>query len=496
MANAIPVDNAAPIDGMLTAGGSLIIDGHNRCATCETGENGDYCGLDATDHTNSNEDETVWFYFTTPSKPGVITVNVADDPAVTSEVTKPNFRLYYNNGTSPTYRIPNAPSSKLIQEGSSADNLLNNASVSNSFTCLLPNTKYWIQIDGNDIATDQGSFIVTVTDDGSGNPGPSNDLICNAEDLSIPTGVLGRTNKCAWEEASEPNTSDNMGGSGDDVESNNYDETVWFTFTVPAAADVTMTLEPTSGINGGINYVLYEKTGTSNISCSGSPADIPSWSQLNEIASGTGLVLNTIGTTDRVTETWPCLDPAKRYYLQVDGNDLIGSNDVGNFNIELTSAVHAVPVNDNICGIGATVANGNMGTFVGTATQTATAQDNRCATQEVGEPNINGPFNDITDASYDHTLWYKFTASSTDGTYNVSVTNSGGDPINASIVVYRQNTNVCSGATPTFGNMSEIKASPAVNSVTNDESLTLECWEIEEGVILLWPPQLNKICQF
>jgi hypothetical protein len=346
---------------------------------------------------------------------------------------------------------------------------------------LLPNTKYWIQIDGNDISTDQGSFIVTVTDDGSGNPGPSNDLICNSENLSIPTGVLGRTNKCAWEEVSEPNTSDNMGGSGDDVESNDYDETVWFTFTVPASADVNMILEPTSGINGGLNYHLYEKAGTTNISCSGSPADIPNWSQLKEIASATGLVLNTIGTTDQITTTWPCLDPAKRYYLQVDGNDLLASNDVGDFNIQLTSTVHANQVNDNICGIGGTVATGNMGTFVGTATQTATAQDNRCATQEIGEPNINGPFDDITSSNYDHTLWYKFVASSTDGTYNINVTNSGGDPINASIVVYRQNTTVCSGVTPTFGNLSEIKASPLVNSATNDESLTLDCWEIEEG---------------
>lgn len=176
-----------------------------------------------------------------------------------------------------------------------------------------------------------------------------------------------------------------------------------------------------------------------------------------------------------------CLDPTKRYYIQVDGNDLIGSNDVGNFNIQLTSAVHAVPVNDNICGIGATVANGNMGTFTTTATQTANSQDNRCATQEIGEPNINGPFNDITDISYDHTLWYKFTASSTDGTYSVSVTNNGADPINASIVVYRQDATVCSGGSTNFGGLTEIKASPAVNSVTNDETLNLECWEIEEG---------------
>ena len=480
LSNALPVDNAAPIDGFLTAGGSLTVNGQNRCATCENGEIGDYCGNNTTDHTAAfgAEDETVWFYFTTPAKPGTISVRVEDDPSI-SGTFSPNFRLYYNNGTSPTYRVTNAPTASIIQEGSSYTGA---SSVTGTFTCLLPNQRYYIQVDGNDnvpFTSDQADFIVTVTDDGSGNPGPSNDLICNTENLAIPTGLLSRTNRCAWEETDEPNTSDNLGDSGDDVTSNNYDETVWFSFTVPSSQDVTMVLEPTSGINGGINYVLYEKTGTSNISCTGSPADIPNWSQLREIASGTGLVLNTIGTTDQISETWPCLDPAKRYYIQVDGNDLIGSNDIGNFNIQLTSAVHANQVNDDICGIGASPATGNMGTFTVSATQTATLQDNRCATQQSGEPNIDGPFNDITDPSYDHTLWYRFVSSNTDGSYTVSVTNVGGDAINASIVVYRQDVTICPSTN--FSGLTEIKASPFTGSVSSDESLTLECWEIEES---------------
>ncbi|HRG35322.1 MAG TPA: T9SS type A sorting domain-containing protein [Chitinophagales bacterium] len=480
LVNALPVDNVAPLDGQLTVGGTLSVNGHNRCATCENGEIGDYCGNNTTDHTAllNAEDETVWYYFTTPNKPGNINIRVEDDPGIAGTFS-PNFRLYYNNGASPLYRTTTAPTASIVQEGSSYSGI---SSTNGNFLCLLPNQRYYIQVDGNDnmpATLDQADFIVTVTDDGSGNPGPSNDLICNAENLTMPTGILGRTNRCAWEETDEPNTSDNMGDSGDDVTSNNYDETVWFTFTVPSSQDVTMILEPTSGIAGGINYILYEKTGTANISCSGSPADIPNWSQLREIASATGLVLNTIGTSDQVTATWTCLDPAKRYYIQVDGNDLLGSNDVGNFNIQLSSAVHANQVNDDICGIGATVTTGNFGTFTVSATQTATTQDNRCATQEVGEPNINGPFNDITDPGYDHTLWYKFTASNTDGTYTVSVNNVGGDAINASIVVYRQDAAVCPATN--FSNITEVKASPATGSVTSDESLTLECWEIEEG---------------
>jgi hypothetical protein len=491
IANAIPADNAAPIDGLLPAGGTLNVSGHNRCATCEAGENGDFCGTNTTDHTAAfnAEDETVWYYFTTPATPGTISITVADDPAV-SGTFSPNFTLYYNNGSFPLFRVTNGIGNQLIQEGPTRTAVTN--TVTGSYTCLLPNTRYFLQIDGNDnvpFTDDQNSFTVTITDDGSGTPGPTTptnyDLICSANVLTIPangtTGVLPRTNRCAWEEAGEPNTSNNMGGTGDDVTSNDYDETVWFTFVPPADGDITMVLEPTSGITGGINYVVYQMPNTSLISCSGTPADIPNWSQLTEIASGTGLALNTIGTTDQVTETWPCLLAGRRYYIQVDGNDWPATSDVGNFNIQLTHASKSTPVNDNICGIGATPATGNMGTFTTSATVTATLQDNRCATQEVGEPGVNGPYNDITSNDYDHTLWYRFVASNTDGTYTVSITNVGGDEINGYVGVYRQDATVCSGAVPTFGNLSLIKESPVVNAVTNNESLTLECWEIEEG---------------
>ncbi|MEZ5053763.1 MAG: hypothetical protein R2807_03180 [Chitinophagales bacterium] len=489
LANAIPADDVAPIDGLLPAGGSLTVAGHNRCATCENGENGDYCGNSTTDHTAAlgAEDETVWYYFTTPATPGTITISVVDDPAV-SGIFSPNFTLYYNNGSFPLFRTTTGISNQLIQEGGTRTAVAN--SISGSYTCLLPNTRYYLQIDGNDnvpFTDDQNNFLVTITDDGSGTPGPTTptnyDLICSADVLTVPsngtTGSLTRTNRCAWEEAGEPNTSNNMNNTGDDVTSNDYDETVWFTFIPPTDGDITMSLEPTSGITGGVNYVLYQMPTTAAISCSGSPADIPNWSQLTEIARGTGLALNTVGTTDRITETWPCLSSSRRYYIQVDGNDWPATADVGNFNIQLTHVSKTTPVNDDICGIGATAANGNLGTFTVSNTVSATNQDNRCATQEVNEPNINGPMNDITDASYDHTLWYRFTASNTDGTYNVSVTNVGGDAINASIVVYRQDAAICPGTN--FANLVEVKASPTTGSVTNNETLTLECWEIEEG---------------
>lgn len=38
-----------------------------------------------------------------------------------------------------------------------------------------------------------------------------------------------------------------------------------------------------------------------------------------------------------------------------------------------------------------------------------------------------------------------------------------------------------SGATPTFGSLTLVSETPVVNSATNNETLNLECWEIEEG---------------
>src|SRR4051812_47331706 len=56
--------NAAPVQsGNLAAGGTLTVNGYNKCATCENNEPGgmDYCGTNTTAHTAllNAEDETV-----------------------------------------------------------------------------------------------------------------------------------------------------------------------------------------------------------------------------------------------------------------------------------------------------------------------------------------------------------------------------------------------------------------------------------------------------
>ncbi|MCB0514406.1 MAG: hypothetical protein KDC60_08255, partial [Bacteroidetes bacterium] len=360
-----------------------------------------------------------------------------------------------------------------------------------TYTCLLPNTKYYIEVDGNDnvpFTLDQSYFVVTISDDNSGNPGPSNDLICSAENLSTNmASAVNRTNNCSWEETGEPNTSGNMGGTGDDVTSNGYDETVWFTFVPTASQSVRMQLDVTSGMWGGINYRLYEMPSTATITCTGSPANVPTWSQLKEIANGSSTLL--VG--NEIDETWPCLSPTKRYYIQIDGNNMIGVDDIGDFDIQLTNSNQTTPLNDDICGIGATPGSfpststsGNFGTIGNvSSTKAFNNQNNTCATQQVNEPETNGPLDDITNPSYDHTLWYKFVASNTDGTYNISITNNGGsDAINGYIGLFRQNDDgnpVCPSTS--WNAMSKVKETSSAK-VANDVTLNLECWEIEEGM--------------
>jgi hypothetical protein len=458
LANALPIQS-----GNLPVGGSLTTNNHNRCATCENNEQGglDNCGTNSTAHTAllNAEDETVWFYFITPNKPGVTTVTVADDPGV-SGTFSPNFRIYYNNGAPATHRITGAPSARLIQEGGSSSGT---TSTSNSYTCLLPNTIYWVQIDGNDfipLTTDQGAFILTVSDDGSGNPGPGNDLICNATGISIPVNssiLTNGTNRCSWEEVNEPNTSNNQGGSGDDVTSDGYDETVWYSFIPPSDGTVTL-----NNLSVGYNYVLYERSSTSAIS--GCPD--PVWSQLNQIASGTASVAS-------LTESWGCLDDSKRYYLQIDGNDGPGI-DVGNFSFTLSHVGNTIIGNDMICG----AANWGVVTASGASSLN---QNNQCATEECGEPSVSGNCNDVTAIGYDKTLWYRFTTNANKGTYTITVANNGSpsDVIAPSLTVYRQNSAVCSASTPNFSNLTLVKQNLNIGASTGSQSLSLNCWEAE-----------------
>lgn len=473
VAGAIPVDDIAPLDGQLTAGGSLTIKGHNNCATADDNEprfsdiiNSGVNGSNTTDHQSLLEDETVWFYFTTPSKPGITRVRVQDDPAISGTFV-PNFAIFYNNGTTPTYaRITEAPTSKLIQEGAEVTNVTNSSNVYRDYTCLLPNTRYYIQVDGNDISGgDQGHFIVTVTDDGQGvivGNNPASDLICSAEDLTSSLNYGGnatfnRTNLCSWEEMGEPNTSGNMGGSGDDVTSNDYDETVWFKFRPTQEGQYTISLSASSV---GHNFILYRST-TGTYNCAN-----PVWSNLTQMSTSNGLS----------SGTFSCLDDNVWYYIQVDGDDGVG-DDVGTFTLSISHNAASIPNHDMVCNAF------DLGTITNT-TSTAANQNNICATEEVGEPNVSGNYNNINALGYDKTLWYRFRTPAQIGDWIISVTNQSpfADRISGTFTLYQgAGANPCSGGTPVWSNLTERTSGSAgvANATTGNASIDLECFRLQ-----------------
>lgn len=460
LVNAIPVDDVAPIDGQLTVGGSLTVKGNNMCATAEDNEprvESGYNGSNTTDHQSALEDETVWFYFTTPNKPGIINVRVEDDPAY-SESFSPNFAIFYNNGTNPTYRITGAPTAQIIQEGTEST-AITGTSTNKNYTCLLPNTKYYIQVDGNDLVpgrVDQGRFIVTVTDNGAGNPGPANDLICNSEDVTSSlvnggTMTINRTNMCSWEEVSEPNTSNNMGGTGDDVTANDYDETVWFKFRPAWEGQYTIT------VSNSHNYILYRSTAGS-YNC-----NAPVWTNLTQMSTSNGLN----------TGQFSCLDDNVWYYIQVDGDDGPG-DDVGAFALSIAHVSASIPTHDMICSAY------NLGTING-ATSTASNQNNICATQEIDEPNTNGDYYNINSLGYDKTLWYRFTTPAQIGDWTINVTNNSpyADRISGTFTLYQSTgANPCSGGTPVWSNLTDRMSAGVANVTNGNNSLSIECYRL------------------
>ncbi len=462
IADAIPVDDVPPLNGQLASGGTLTIAGHNLCATVESGEPN--VDSDVSDHQKSAEDETVWYYFITPANPGVTKITVKKDPAY-PEPLSPNFTLYYNNGTAPTYaRITEAPSSKLVQEGNSGNNTGLGATATANYTCLLPNTKYYIQVDGYDnvpTRTDQGHFIVTVEDDGTGTDVPANqyyDLICRAQNITndiVNNGgvTLLRTNKCSWEEIDEPNTSQGIEVTKTGIDA--YDNTVWFKFQPKIDGEFTFDITTKAGAINYHRFTLYNAP-SGSFNCAN-----PNWNNLTRMS-----MFNVNSNVNN--NTFGCLLKDQWYYIQVKGR-------AGDFDLKITHSAKSALDHDMVCQAW------DFGTVENT-TASVGNQNNSCATQELGEPGINGNYNDINSSNYDRTLWYKFRTPAQIGDWEISVTNQSpfNDRISATFTLYEATkANICSGANPVWTNLNKKDQPGLPINLTGDNSLEIECYKLK-----------------
>lgn len=298
--------NATTMGTIPSGGSSPTISSFNFCATTEPGEpNVDNCNVVSA----ITCDETVWFTFTTSATPGEITIAVTNTVGIDA-----NIDLYM----SPPPASCNF--SNLVQIAS-ADNLLS-SDVTLDQPCLLPNTTYYIQVDGLDVFGDVGTFDITVSDNGLFTNAPANDNICAAIFLGNPqggsVGPVAGTNDCATVENNEPGVGNN-------------DETVWYSFVAPPSGQAEVDINSISGIDA--NFSLYHTSG----GCS--------FANLDQVGNNHNDLLSF-----DVNFQEDCLIPGDTYYVQIDGVDILG--DYGDFEITVIDPQpsYTGPSNDDPCG--------------------------------------------------------------------------------------------------------------------------------------------------
>lgn len=415
--------------GVVPSGlGTTPFNGSNYCADTETGEpNVNGCPISF----QYTCDETVWFTFTTNNNPGTIRIELSSLNGIVPYVN------VYQAQTFPNCTFPNL-TFIADQTGIPFSNLTMN------IPCLLPNTTYFIQVDGVDFIGDQGSFTITVSDNAVPQLIPANDNICNATNFgTIPLGgsspMTPGTNICSSEEVGEPNVS----GLPDRTDPL-YDETVWYMFTTgptPGTFNVNVT-----GVNGGLQTQLHIYRVDAPPSCA--------FTDLTEYDNATAVLPN-----NSLNMILDCLEPNTTYYIQLDGLDVIG--DDGNYNIQVTDngTPHLFPPNDDICNatsLGVVPMGGNSANLAG---------HNFCATTEGGEPNVSG-CSYLSDPFCDETVWYTFTTSATPGLTTINVNNTVG--IDASINVYQMNGPGCN-----FSNLTLLE--DADDPFSNNVSVDIPC---------------------
>jgi len=302
--------------------------------------------------------------------------------------------------------------------------------------CLLPNTTYYVMVDGSWLDP-QGNFDITIRQAPSV-PIPVNDLICNYVDLGlIPVGGsvnnnVNYSNFCADIEPGEPSPF-------------GIDQTVWFSFLAPQHPGANATSEVTVIVRSDPNNVgdavdlqlaVYE---SSNNACNGS---------LSLVREGSDDPLFSFNAEVNTT----CLVPGRRYFVQVDGTIL---NMEGYFTIQIQddgSGYH--PPYDTICNAVALGAVPN-----GSAISNGTLYTNLCATTEAAEPNP-AAFNP------NQTVWFTFEAPSS-GNVTIDLFSNSSDAINLQLSVYQAQNNSCQGPW--------LEIDSDYDGILFDESMSLEC---------------------
>lgn len=364
--------------------GNTTTNWHNFCSDVEPGE--DALMTDG----NYALDQTVWFRFRTPNVANNIEVEIRalDDPNNVGD--RIDLQMLLVQG------LPGCPFS-----GTTFTSLTPIASVDPLFTfnatmnvCLPPNTDFYIQVDGSGLNT-QGYFTIEVENKGTSSA-PANDNICNAKTLPASgvitgsfTGYTNDNNICATLESNEVQHSP---GS--------VQRSVWYKFTAPTSADVTVQVKGNSWVPFSSNYFLpdvtiWEVTDGSNTV--GGTCASPNWNKL--AYNWNQFIPNTLdnGVYPTVNLTPLCLKPGYTYYVQVDGVSGIGLDGYSDILIKDNQPAYTGPSN-NACAGAIDLNVGPKSCQVSGGTWTTLNYGD--PTWSYGESPCSGNCGDI---------WYKFT---------------------------------------------------------------------------------------
>jgi hypothetical protein len=364
----------------------------------------------------------VWFKFTTTSTSGRdVDFEAYNDPASFGDQINLRLALYEGCG-----------GTKIFAEGTQP---LYAESVNTK--CLKPSTTYFIMVDGVDVVGGgEGFFGLTVRDNG---PYPGNDLICNT--ASVTTYDIGT----AATVAANVGTINNISKAGTNIKgtncfdpnptwggvcaggfNNGNDYGVWYKLPAAANRKDILIKGVTSGDLTDLQYALYEASAPTN--CSAPGASLVTNSYYGSLAWNSVAGLCASADEDHI---FTCLDPAKDYYLMVDGNSQFISCGTGNFTLNTyypkeggVLPCSAEPITTAVMSAG------------WTGTHKINLAANFCGTPG-GHPSAPGaPF------SYQKPVWWKFVAP-VSGSVEIRMKSDStnlGDELRPKLWVFEENT--------------------------------------------------------
>ncbi len=442
--------------GTLTAGGStLSASDNNNGATQESGE--------SLHPDNESSEETDWLYFTTSSTPPV-----SVDINLSGSGLDADYRLYRLNDNAYVFPRCNVNWSKLTYVGDGdGDNNLNCTvcgtflSSNRTFDCLLPDTKYYIVVNGfenfeipivcNSCSEDNGSYSISVD---PYNPTAAPDNLCdNGTDLGTLSngGTITKSNfsnYCAGRQANEPNSA-----SGD--------ETVWYKFTTASSPgtriDVNVDAIDFSGLDGGLcvggitvaGWVrIYEQTGT--------PCPT-NFSNLTQVGSN-----DDITTVTQDHWYFDCPKSSTTYWIQIETGGL-STCDKAHFDVTISDN-GPVPANDRICGAI------DIGTSAGIAAKVGTLNKDNVSGTTIKGSNCFDPnptWSGICGLSFnddnDYGVWYKLPAATNRKDVFLKGFSQSADDMDIKFALYNAPTATalaqCNGTLSSPNNMSLVSGS-------------------------------------